>query len=91
LSQASNIKFEQRKNCRAVSQPWIPTREQSGLLTRIEATESAISRTSCLAKEKESNWLPAPAGNFSIWIRAYWPDNAILDGTWRPPVVRKIN
>jgi hypothetical protein len=24
-------------------------------------------------KEKESNWLPAPAGNFSIWVRAYWP------------------
>ena len=39
-------------------------------------------------KEKESNWLPAPAGNFSIWIRAYWPDQAILDGTWKPPVVK---
>ena len=39
-------------------------------------------------KEKESNWLPAPAGNFSIWLRAYWPDKAILDGTWKPPVVK---
>jgi hypothetical protein len=39
-------------------------------------------------KEKESNWLPAPAGNFSIWLRAYWPDQAILDGTWKPPVVK---
>ncbi len=38
--------------------------------------------------EKESNWLPAPAGNFSIWIRAYWPDKAILDGNWKPPVVK---
>ena len=38
-------------------------------------------------KEKESNWLPAPAGDFSIWIRAYWPDQAILDGKWKPPVV----
>ena len=37
-------------------------------------------------REKESNWLPAPAGNFSIWLRAYWPDQAILDGTWQPPV-----
>ena len=36
-------------------------------------------------------WLPAPAGNFSIWIRAYWPDQAILDGTWKPPVVKVIN
>ena len=31
-------------------------------------------------KEKESNWLPAPAGNFLIWLRAYWPDKAIRDG-----------
>ena len=42
-------------------------------------------------KEKESNWLPAPAGNFSIWIRAYWPDQAILDGTWKPPVIKVVN
>ena len=42
-------------------------------------------------KEKESNWLPAPAGNFSIWIRAYWPDQAILDGTWKPPVIKVMN
>ena len=40
-------------------------------------------------KQKESNWLPAPAGNFAIWIRAYWPDQAILDGTWKPPVIAK--
>jgi hypothetical protein len=40
-------------------------------------------------KDKEANWLPAPAGNFSIWLRTYWPDKAILDGTWKPPVVLK--
>jgi hypothetical protein len=42
-------------------------------------------------KEKESNWLPAPAGNFSIWLRAYWPDQAILDGTWKPPTVSRVS
>ncbi|MBV8054566.1 MAG: DUF1214 domain-containing protein [Deltaproteobacteria bacterium] len=35
--------------------------------------------------DRESNWLPAPDGDFSLWIRAYWPDQAILDGTWTPP------
>ncbi len=30
-------------------------------------------------KDKESNWLPPPAGNFSIWRRAYWADQAISD------------
>jgi hypothetical protein len=41
-------------------------------------------------KDKESNWLPAPAGNFSIWLRTYWPDQAILDGTWKPPVIKMV-
>jgi hypothetical protein len=41
-------------------------------------------------KEKESNWLPAPLGNFSVWIRAYLPYRAILDGTWKPPVIKVV-
>lgn len=40
--------------------------------------------------EKESNWLPAPDGRFSLYIRAYWGQEAILDGSWTPPVVRKV-
>ena len=40
-------------------------------------------------KEKEANWLPAPAGHFSLYIRAYWGKTGILDGSWKPPVVRK--
>ncbi|MDE3111599.1 MAG: DUF1214 domain-containing protein [Chloroflexota bacterium] len=35
-----------------------------------------------------SNWLPAPAGSFLLWLRVYMPGRAILDGTWKaPPVV----
>jgi hypothetical protein len=41
-------------------------------------------------QDKETNWLPAPTGNFSIWLCAYWPDQAILDGTWKPPVVEVV-
>ena len=37
----------------------------------------------------ESNWLPAPAGNFILWLRVYMPGAAILDGKYNvPPVVR---
>ena len=40
--------------------------------------------------DKESNWLPAPKdADFSLYIRAYWPKAAILDGTWTPPNVEK--
>jgi hypothetical protein len=41
-------------------------------------------------KDKESNWLPAPNGTFSLYIRAYWSDNAVLDATWIPPMIEKV-
>ncbi|UIK12501.1 DUF1214 domain-containing protein (plasmid) [Rhizobium leguminosarum] len=40
--------------------------------------------------DKENNWLPAPDGTFSLYLRAYWAEKAILDGTWMPPVVEKL-
>jgi hypothetical protein len=37
----------------------------------------------------ESNWLPAPAGNFKLMLRAYMPGRAIRDGEYRvPPVIK---
>ena len=41
-------------------------------------------------KDKESNWLPAPAGRFILMFRFYWPKEAIIDGTWKPPAVTAI-
>ncbi|MGO8947437.1 MAG: DUF1214 domain-containing protein [Ktedonobacterales bacterium] len=36
----------------------------------------------------EANWLPAPSGNFMLWLRAYQPGAAILNGAYHvPPVV----
>jgi hypothetical protein len=35
--------------------------------------------------EKEANWLPAPNGRFSLYLRAYWGKEGILDGSWQPP------
>ena len=37
---------------------------------------------------QRANWLPAPAGEeFSLYIRAYWPESAVTDGSWTPPPV----
>jgi hypothetical protein len=41
-------------------------------------------------KDGESNWLPAPDGHFSLYIRAYWGRQGVLDGSWKPPVVKKV-
>ncbi len=43
--------------------------------------------------DKESNWLPAPAGKFILMLRMYWPNEtnpSIIDGTWTIPPVRKV-
>jgi hypothetical protein len=37
--------------------------------------------------DKESNWLPAPDGTFSLYIRAYWGKEPILDESWQPPKI----
>jgi hypothetical protein len=39
--------------------------------------------------DKESNWLPAPEGDFSLYIRAYWPKAEIAEEKWNPPAVTK--
>jgi hypothetical protein len=41
-------------------------------------------------EERTSNWLPAGNGPFNLIIRLYWPQEAILDGTWQPPAVERV-
>ena len=43
--------------------------------------------------DRESNWLPAPAGKFILMMRLYWPreaDPSILDGSWTIPPASKV-
>jgi hypothetical protein len=40
--------------------------------------------------DKEANWLPAPDGEFSLYIRAYWGKEPILNGSWQPPKIEKL-
>ena len=45
-------------------------------------------------KEKEANWLPAPADAFVLMMRLYWPREkapSILDGTWKPAEVKQAS
>jgi hypothetical protein len=40
-------------------------------------------------KDKETNWLPAPTGPFSLYIRCYWPKQEVINASWAPPSVKK--
>jgi hypothetical protein len=40
-------------------------------------------------KDKESNWLPAPKGPFSMIMRLYWPKQAAVEGKWKQPPLQR--
>ena len=45
-------------------------------------------------KDRESNWLPAPAGEFVLMMRLYWPKEkppSIIDGSWKIPAVKEAS
>lgn len=40
--------------------------------------------------DKESNWLPSPSGQFSLYLRAYNPQEPILKGEYQIPPVQLV-
>jgi hypothetical protein len=40
--------------------------------------------------DKETNWLPASAAPFSLYIPTYWPNEEVINGSWMPPEVKKV-
>ena len=45
-------------------------------------------------KDKEANWLPAPAGQFILMMRMYWPKEtapSLIDGSWKIPGVKEAS
>jgi hypothetical protein len=40
--------------------------------------------------DKQPNWLPAPPGPFTVFMRLYWPKAEALDGSWQPPKLVKV-
>jgi hypothetical protein len=61
--------------------------DRSGLVSNADGSVDIYIQNTAPAGH-ESNWLPAPSGNFILWLRAYLPGQTILDGEYKvPPVV----
>ncbi|MFA5899287.1 MAG: DUF1254 domain-containing protein [Hyphomicrobium sp.] len=39
--------------------------------------------------ERQTNWLPAPTGPFTLTMRIYAPKSEVLTGAWDPPPVKR--
>ena len=39
----------------------------------------------------QSNWLPAPTGDFMLWLRDYQPGPSVLSGAYKVPPVEETS
>jgi hypothetical protein len=62
--------------------------DRSGLAANVDGSVDVYIQITAPAGH-ESNWLPAPSGNFRLWLRAYLPGTVVLEGKYTvPPVVK---
>jgi hypothetical protein len=65
--------------------------DRDTLQTDADASVTIYIQKDSPGTEKESNWLPAPAGSFNVFMRLYWPTQEILDGAWKMPPVERVD
>lgn len=65
--------------------------DRSNLKINPDGSLDIYIQTTSPGKEKESNWLPSPEGNFNLILRMYWPKKEVLDQKWPFPVVKKAS
>jgi hypothetical protein len=62
---------------------------RSGLVPNADGSTDVYIQNAAPSVQK-SNWLPAPAGGFMLWLRVYQPGAAILSGAYRVPQVVEV-
>ena len=63
-----------------INSPMLPD-----LVTNPDGSLTIYVQNSPPESAKTSNWLPAPPGPFTVFMRLYCPRAEALDGTWQPP------
>jgi hypothetical protein len=67
--------------------------QRNRLITNPDGSVDLYLQAESPGKDKEVNWLPAPKGKFNLVLRIYSPREtppSILDGSWTPSAVRKL-
>jgi hypothetical protein len=81
----ASLLFENPINCYLINSAMLPETKKSGDggITLYVQNESP-------GKDRESNWLPAPKGPFTVVMRLYWPKNEALNETWKQPHLEMV-
>ena len=63
--------------------------DRSGLASNADGSVDIYIQTTAPTGH-ESNWLPAPPGPFTLWLRVHLPGRVILEGRYAVPPVSKV-
>ncbi len=69
-----------------INSPMLPN-----LTTNADGSLTLFVQNSPPESDKQPNWLPAPPGPFTIFVRLYWPKDEALNGTWQAPKLVKVS
>lgn len=61
-----------------------------GLVTAADGSITLYMQKDSPGADKESNWLPAPAGPFRPIMRMYAPKKEVFDGTYVLPAIKRV-
>jgi hypothetical protein len=68
--------------------------QRNRLKTNPDGSVDLLIQNESPGKDKESNWLPAPKGEFVLMMRLYWPREkppSLIDGSWKIPEVKEAS
>jgi hypothetical protein len=69
----------------------INSRMLPGLAKNLDGSITIYIQNTPPGADKDSNWLPSPAGPIYVVMRLYWPKEAALNGDWKPPAITPVD
>jgi hypothetical protein len=65
--------------------------DRDRLVTNADGSLDFYIQVNTPGADKEANWLPIAKAPFTLLMRLYSPKAELLDGSWMPPPVRRVN
>lgn len=65
--------------------------DRSGFTLNEDGSMDILVQSTAPDASKQSNWLPVSTDDFHLYLRIYLPQEAVLNGQWSAPVIKKVN
>ncbi len=65
--------------------------DRDKLITNVDGSLDFYIQADSPGADKEANWLPLAKAPFTLLMRLYSPKAEVLDGSWKPPPVRRVS